>query len=81
MRVGYFLSRPFALSVDEGARTSIYLAASPEVAGASGQYFIKRKPRRPSRAARDEAMARRLWEVSETLVEAPRAGIVPVRGG
>ncbi len=57
----------FALTPEEGADTLLYLATSPEVAGVSGKYFVKRKPVMPSEAARDDALARRLWEVSERL--------------
>jgi NAD(P)-dependent dehydrogenase (short-subunit alcohol dehydrogenase family) len=60
-------ARLFAISPEEGAKTSIYLAASPEVEGITGKYFEKQKPVIPSRAAQDETAARRLWEVSEEL--------------
>ncbi|MEJ2746298.1 MAG: SDR family oxidoreductase [Anaerolineae bacterium] len=47
-----------------GAQTSIYLASSPEVAGASGQYFVNQRAQRSSSANYDEAAARRLWQIS-----------------
>ncbi|MBO9316691.1 MAG: short-chain dehydrogenase, partial [Chloroflexus sp.] len=62
------LARPFMLSPEQGAVTSIYLASSPEVAGVSGVYFVRKKPAQPSTAAQDAALARRLWEFSEQLV-------------
>src|SRR2546425_4791926 len=58
------LVRPFLISEEKGARTSVYLATSPEVEGVTGKYFVKRRPRRPPREALDEAVARRLWDVS-----------------
>ena len=61
------LGAPFMLSAARGARTSIYLASSPEVEGVTGEYFIRCRKRKPSRAARDEALAERLWQVSEQL--------------
>ncbi|WP_201756630.1 SDR family oxidoreductase [Corallococcus silvisoli] len=61
------LAAPFMLSSEQGARTSVYLASSPEVAGVSGEYFIKCRKVKPSSAARDEALAERLWQVSEQL--------------
>jgi len=67
LALGLKISQPFFLSPEKGARTSIYLASSPEVAGVSGQYFVKCKPKRPSKAARDDDAARRLWTVSEQL--------------
>jgi len=67
----FTLMRPFMISAEKGAQTVIYLASSPEVAGASGGYYVNCKPARPSSIARDEATARRLWEVSEQLTGLP----------
>jgi NAD(P)-dependent dehydrogenase (short-subunit alcohol dehydrogenase family) len=50
-----------------GARTSIYLASPPEVAGVTGGYFVNRKPAEPSALARDTGAAERLWALSEQL--------------
>lgn len=58
----------FAVDVAGGARTSVYLASSPEVARVSGQYFHKCKARRPWRWAEDDEAAARLWEASEKLL-------------
>ncbi len=65
---GIKLASPFFLSPAKGARTSVYLASSPDVEGVSGQYFVKCKPRQPRRWAQDAEAARRLWQVSEELV-------------
>ncbi len=61
------LLRPFALSQQKGALTSIYLATSPDVEGITGQYFIKGKAVQPAAPALDDAAAARLWEISEKL--------------
>jgi NAD(P)-dependent dehydrogenase (short-subunit alcohol dehydrogenase family) len=66
--LGTYLSAPFAISPAKGARTTIYLASSPEVDGVSGGYFYKCKPVAPSKVAQDDDAARRLWDVSERLV-------------
>jgi NAD(P)-dependent dehydrogenase (short-subunit alcohol dehydrogenase family) len=66
-RVGVKLARPFLLSPAGGAKTSIYLASAPEVDGVTGEYFVRRKVKRPSRAARDDAAAAKLWSLSERL--------------
>jgi NAD(P)-dependent dehydrogenase (short-subunit alcohol dehydrogenase family) len=68
LALGLKVSAPFFLTPEKGARTSIYLASSPEVSEVSGKYFVKGKPRLPSKAARDDAAAKRLWQVSEELV-------------
>ena len=57
----------FALSPEEGAQTSIYLATSPEVEGVSGQYFDKKKAVPSSPASYDQAVASQLWRVSEAM--------------
>jgi NAD(P)-dependent dehydrogenase (short-subunit alcohol dehydrogenase family) len=65
---GIKISGPFFLSPAQGARTSIYLASSPEVDGVTGEYFVKCKAVQPKRWARDAEAAERLWRVSEELV-------------
>jgi NAD(P)-dependent dehydrogenase (short-subunit alcohol dehydrogenase family) len=57
----------FALTPQEGADNTIYLASSTEVEGVSGKYFIKREPAQSSPESYDEAKARRLWEISVDL--------------
>ena len=52
-----------------GARTSVYLASSPDVADVTGGYFVRCRPATPSRLARDPAAATRLWALSERLTE------------
>src|SRR3984957_10863597 len=73
---GIKIASPFFLSPAKGARTSVYLASSPEVEGASGKYFVKCKPRNPRRWAQDQDAAERLWRVSEELV-----GLAPASTG
>ena len=68
--VGMLVLRPFALSSTTGARTSIYLASSPDVEGVTGQYFYKCRVAKPSNAALDDAAAARLWDVSAELTGA-----------
>jgi NAD(P)-dependent dehydrogenase (short-subunit alcohol dehydrogenase family) len=55
----------FAISAEQGAKTSIYLASSPEVEGVTGKYFYKGKEVRSSEASYNMDAARRLWAVSE----------------
>ncbi len=56
-----------AVSTDEGAATSIYLATSDEVKGVSGKYFSESKEKKPQPLALDESLQKQLWEVSERL--------------
>lgn len=71
---GVKIIKPFILTPEKGARTSVYLASSPEVADVTGQYFVKCRARTPSPAARDQAAGALLWSVSEELVERAGAG-------
>jgi len=61
-------AKRFMLTPAQGADTLIWLASSPEVAGQTGGYWSKRKRLTPSAAARDDAAARRLWELSAGLM-------------
>ena len=61
-RIGITIAkRLMAISLEEGAATSIYLATAPEVEGRTGLYFDKSKPATPSAAAQDDTAAHELW--------------------
>lgn len=55
--------------VSAGAKTPVYLATSPEVEGVTGEYFENRRKSDPSPVGRDSEAGKRLWDVSEELVE------------
>ncbi|MEZ4265978.1 MAG: SDR family oxidoreductase [Myxococcota bacterium] len=57
-------------SVGQGAATQCYVATSPALAGVSGKYFSDCNVEEPTPAALDDAMADRLWTVTEALVAA-----------
>jgi NAD(P)-dependent dehydrogenase (short-subunit alcohol dehydrogenase family) len=57
----------FALTPEQGAANTIYLASSSDVEGITGEYFVRREPARSSPLSYDEGVAQRLWEVSEKL--------------
>ncbi len=61
--------RPFFKSPEAGARTSVFLASSPDVSGVTGRYFANCREKQPSAAAHDDEYARRLWNASEALLE------------
>ena len=69
LTLGLTLARWWFLSPEQGADTVVYLAASPAVEGKSGGYYVKRRLQQPAPAARDDQTARRLWEVSEALLD------------
>ena len=56
-----------AISVEDGAKTSIYLASSDEVKGISGKYFDKCKQKTATALAYDAKLQSDLWRISEQL--------------
>ena len=79
-KAGGFLSRMSKIlrfimkSPEAGARTPIYLATSPEVAGTTGGYFVNGKQKRTAAITYDRAVAARHWEISENLTSLNAAG-------
>src|SRR5438445_559969 len=66
------LLKPFLLTVEQGAQTTLYLATSPQVEGVTGKYFVKSQEKPSSSRSYDQTVGSRLWEVTEQLV-APSA--------
>ena len=69
----FLFASPLLRTPEGGADPVLHLATAPALAGVTGQYFVRRRPARPSRAARDAEAARRLWAASEALT-APGEG-------
>jgi retinol dehydrogenase 12 len=68
-----YLSLPFSISTEVGARTSIHLASSPDVSGVSGEYFTRSK-RTDARNRFDTPENRALlWELSLQSLREGRA--------
>ena len=64
------MARPFMATPEEGAKTSVHLAASPEVDGVSGRYFTRSKALASSELSYCEASQKKLWAISEELTRA-----------
>jgi NAD(P)-dependent dehydrogenase (short-subunit alcohol dehydrogenase family) len=58
----------FMLTNEQGARTQIWCASSPEVEGHDGRYYDSCREKQPSKLAEDPELARTLWEKSEAWV-------------
>jgi NAD(P)-dependent dehydrogenase (short-subunit alcohol dehydrogenase family) len=56
-----------AISPEEGDRTSVYLATSPDVTGTSGKYFDNLKQVRSSALTYNREVQDRLWKIAENL--------------
>ena len=65
--VGEAIARTFGDSVEKGAETTVYLAASRDVEGVTGRYFVGQRETRSSPASYDEELQHRLWEESARL--------------
>jgi NAD(P)-dependent dehydrogenase (short-subunit alcohol dehydrogenase family) len=68
VEVYWRLMRPFMISVEKGADTALFLATVPDPAPFNGGYVVGRALEQPDPAARDNTMARRLWDESASLV-------------
>jgi NAD(P)-dependent dehydrogenase (short-subunit alcohol dehydrogenase family) len=66
--LGWRLAKMFMISPEKGAETSIFLSTVPDPEPFHGVYVIRKEAAQPSPAARDDALARRLWEESARLV-------------
>ena len=57
-------------SVEEGARTSVFLATSEAVAEVTGKYYDNCREKPCSAQGRDPALARALWQATEGALAA-----------
>lgn len=68
--IKWIISR-YAITLEEGADNTIFLATSADVAGVTGKYFVKRNAVKSAPLSYNEALAKRLWETSERLIGIP----------
>jgi NAD(P)-dependent dehydrogenase (short-subunit alcohol dehydrogenase family) len=61
------LARPFLLSAEQGAETSVYLASAPTAGASSGGYFAKKRAEPVNHGFNTPEHARQLWQLSEQL--------------
>lgn len=67
LSLGVRIAKAFAISVEKGAETLVYLGSSDEVKDVSGAYFYKCRVAKPSKEAQDHEAAARLWKESARL--------------
>jgi NAD(P)-dependent dehydrogenase (short-subunit alcohol dehydrogenase family) len=67
VELGWRLAKPFMISAEKGAETSLFLAMLPDPAPLNGGYVVGKALARPDPAALDDGMAGRLWEESARL--------------
>ena len=61
------LAKYGGVTPEEGAKTSVYLATSPEVKEVTGKYYHKMKQRDPNKLAFDKEAQNKLWDLSLKL--------------
>jgi len=67
---------------EQGARTTIYLASSPQVEGITGKYYSNCREKTSSRESYDLNIAGRLWNVSAQMTGVdPKASVALPRRG
>lgn len=59
-----WLMRPFMITPEEGAQTTIYLATAQKLDAKSGKYFKNKKVSNSSATATNEDARNRLWDIS-----------------
>lgn len=69
MKPVFNLLHSFAIDVEEGAKTSVYLASSPEVGGVTGRYFDQCRAVKSSKESYNEVVADKLWNETVRLIE------------
>jgi NAD(P)-dependent dehydrogenase (short-subunit alcohol dehydrogenase family) len=65
LKVLTWVLKPFMITPEKGAETTIYLATQPRLEQKSGLYFKKCKVAKPAPEAENTAARKRLWEISE----------------
>lgn len=67
--VAFAIANPlFLKSIPEGAATQCYVAAHPDTAKTTGEYFADSNVAKTTRLGHDRALAERLWDTTEQLV-------------
>ncbi|XP_058202035.1 short-chain dehydrogenase TIC 32, chloroplastic-like [Rhododendron vialii] len=59
----------FVKSIPQGAATTCYVALHPQVKGVSGEYFSDSNLAKPIALAKDEELAKKLWDFSLSLTD------------
>jgi NAD(P)-dependent dehydrogenase (short-subunit alcohol dehydrogenase family) len=68
VELGWRLAKPFMISPEKGAETSVFLATVPDPKPFHGGYLIRKELAQPDPAAFDSGLAHRLWDESARLV-------------
>ncbi|VDM73479.1 unnamed protein product [Strongylus vulgaris] len=81
MKISRIITQPFTRSLEQGAATTVYCAASPEVSQVSGKYWEEcwdDERDLSVQLARDEELQDALWEKTNQLLDKYEASRKPV---
>jgi WW domain-containing oxidoreductase len=78
-RLPHKIARLFTRSAAQNAGSLALLAASPQVAGITGEYWADCQIARGNPLLADEKLGKRLWEISEQIVSSRIAGTNAIR--
>ncbi|MFT4981018.1 MAG: NAD(P)-dependent dehydrogenase (short-subunit alcohol dehydrogenase family) [Bacteroidia bacterium] len=67
-KLGWLLGKPFMITLEKGAATSIHLASSPNAEGITGHYWVRSKQEWSNKPSQDETNWLALWKKSEEIV-------------
>lgn len=68
MRIAKLFTYLLWKNVPQGAATTCYVALHPSLKGVTGKYFVDCNEFEPSAYARDEKLAKKLWDFSNMLI-------------
>ena len=68
VELGWRLMKPFMIGPEQGAETSVFLSTLRDATPFHGAYVVRKAPVEPDTAARDNNLARGLWDESARLV-------------
>ncbi|MDB5032128.1 SDR family oxidoreductase [Mucilaginibacter sp.] len=63
-----WMARPFMITPEKGAETTIYLATEAKIESKNGLYFNKKKAAKPAAIANNINARNQLWNISEQLI-------------
>jgi NAD(P)-dependent dehydrogenase (short-subunit alcohol dehydrogenase family) len=67
-KIFMLFARPFMITAQQGAETTIFLATAPRLDKYNGGYFKKKKIAKTSAVAKDSEARNKLWAISEKLI-------------
>jgi len=68
-KISKFIMSRISITPEEAAKTSIFVASSPEVEELTGRYFKKCQAVKSHKKTYDITLQKQLWDLSEKFIE------------